>query len=123
MIRSENSAILCGVFRGAFSAVAGALPSTIALILALPLALALFLTLASDNFLSWANLNALILGLSFNAIVAVDGMKVRMEQGADGLVAAKEVVSTPTVPRTTMIKTILKTQVTKFSKNFFKLSS
>ncbi len=44
------------------------------------LALALFLTLASDNFLSWANLNALILGLSFNAIVAV-GMTVLMVSG------------------------------------------
>jgi len=42
--------------------------------------LAILLTLASDNFLTRANINALILGLSFNAIVAV-GMTVLMVSG------------------------------------------
>jgi ribose transport system permease protein len=44
------------------------------------LALSVFLSLASDNFLSRANINALILGLSFNAIIAV-GMTVLMVSG------------------------------------------
>ncbi len=44
------------------------------------LALALFLTMASDNFLTKANINAIVLGLSFNAIVAV-GMTVLMVSG------------------------------------------
>ena len=47
------------------------------------------------------SLGALIIALGMlvdNAIVVVDGMKVRMEQGADGLVAAKEVVSQNSIP-------------------------
>ncbi len=44
------------------------------------LALAILLTIASDNFLTKANIIALILGLSFNAIVAV-GMTILMVSG------------------------------------------
>ena len=47
------------------------------------------------------SLGALIIALGMlvdNAIVVVDGMKVRMEQGDDGLVAAKEVVGQNSIP-------------------------
>jgi len=47
------------------------------------------------------SLGALIIALGMlvdNAIVVVDGMKVRMEQGMDGLQAAKEVVGQNTIP-------------------------
>ncbi len=44
------------------------------------LVLAILLTIASDNFLTKANIIALILGLSFNAIVAV-GMTILMVSG------------------------------------------
>jgi len=44
------------------------------------LAACLFLTITSGNFLNPANLNALVLGLSFNAIVAV-GMTILMVSG------------------------------------------
>lgn len=47
------------------------------------------------------SLGALIIALGMlvdNAIVVVDGMKVRMEQGADGLDAAKEVVGQNSIP-------------------------
>ena len=47
------------------------------------------------------SLGALIISLGMlvdNAIVIVDGMKVRMEQGTDGLVAAKEVVGQNSIP-------------------------
>ena len=50
---------------------------TIALVV---LAIMLLLTLASDNFLTKANMNALVLGFSFNTIVAV-GMTVLMVSG------------------------------------------
>lgn len=49
-------------------------------VLLVVLALSVFLSFASDNFLSRANINALILGLSFNAIIAV-GMTVLMVSG------------------------------------------
>lgn len=47
------------------------------------------------------SLGALIIALGMlvdNAIVVVDGMKVRMEQGMDGLQAAKEVVGQNSIP-------------------------
>lgn len=47
------------------------------------------------------SLGALIIALGMlvdNAIVVVDGMKVRMERGTDGLTAAKEVVAQNSVP-------------------------
>ena len=47
------------------------------------------------------SLGALIIALGMlvdNAIVVVDGMKVRMEQGKDGLEAAKEVVGQNSIP-------------------------
>jgi multidrug efflux pump subunit AcrB len=47
------------------------------------------------------SLGALIIALGMlvdNAIVVVDGMKVRMEQGVDGLQAAKEVVGQNSIP-------------------------
>ena len=47
------------------------------------------------------SLGALIIALGMlvdNAIVVVDGMKVRMEQGKDGMTAAKEVVGQNSVP-------------------------
>jgi multidrug efflux pump subunit AcrB len=47
------------------------------------------------------SLGALIIALGMlvdNAIVVVDGMKVKMEQGIDGLVAAKEVVAKNSMP-------------------------
>ena len=47
------------------------------------------------------SLGALIIALGMlvdNAIVVVDGMKVRMEQGMDGMEAAKEVVGQNSVP-------------------------
>ena len=47
------------------------------------------------------SLGALIIALGMlvdNAIVVVDGMKVRMEQGMDGLQAAKEVVGQNAIP-------------------------
>ncbi len=47
------------------------------------------------------SLGALIIALGMlvdNAIVIVDGMKVRMEQGTDGLKAAKEVVAQNSIP-------------------------
>ena len=47
------------------------------------------------------SLGALIIALGMlvdNAIVVVDGMKVRMEQGMDGLQAAKEVVGQSAIP-------------------------
>jgi len=49
-------------------------------VLLVVLALSVFLSVASDNFLSRANINALILGLSFNAIIAV-GMTPLMVAG------------------------------------------
>jgi len=47
------------------------------------------------------SLGALIIALGMlvdNAIVIVDGMKVKMEQGIDGLTAAKDVVSSNSIP-------------------------
>jgi multidrug efflux pump subunit AcrB len=54
-----------------------------------------------DITLERISLGALIIALGMlvdNAIVVVDGMKVRMEQGMDGLQAAKEVVGQNSIP-------------------------
>jgi multidrug efflux pump subunit AcrB len=54
-----------------------------------------------DITLERISLGALIIALGMlvdNAIVVVDGMKVRMEQGMDGMKAAKEVVGQNSIP-------------------------
>ncbi len=54
-----------------------------------------------DITLERISLGALIIALGMlvdNAIVVVDGMKVKMEQGTDGLQAAKEVVGQNSIP-------------------------
>jgi len=73
----------------------------IGFVLLLTIAGTLVLMNVYDIALQRISLGALIIALGMlvdNAIVVVDGMKVRMEQGMDGLDAAKEVVAQNAVP-------------------------
>jgi len=73
----------------------------IGFILALTIAATFVLMNIYDIALERISLGALIIALGMlvdNAIVVVDGMKVRMEQGMDGLKAAREVVGQNAVP-------------------------
>ena len=73
----------------------------IGFILTLTIAATLFVMGYYSVTLERISLGALIIALGMlvdNAIVVVDGMKVRMEQGMDGLQAAKEVVGQNSIP-------------------------
>ena len=73
----------------------------IGFILALTIAATFVVMGYYDITLERISLGALIIALGMlvdNAIVVVDGMKVRMEQGMDGLQAAKEVVGQNSIP-------------------------